>query len=469
MERFAPLALAALLFGCPQTLVVYPDAGAPTDASSRDDAGFAEDAGFAPDGGSTDDDAGSTDAGVEDPCEDEAYCLTVSPVTARVNVREAVTIEATIDNPSGAPLRAALCGEPPRSRRAANRPALVLGQLSYTLEPTANATTFTFRVDEVPPWFFATTFEVDVCLYEEVTERQRATVEVHVRGNVLISAQYQGVFAVASDGRPARGKNGAYPDAVLLDDTITSASALRLTRAGELLVFDPNASPSRIARYALDGQDVRLQTFDYTEAQLGVPEIYYDNVAIFTIAELDDGGFALADTHNSGTATPRVMIWNADGTFRRQLLGGAASDEWRSVAFADGELLIGRSYNIAGDVIRLDPVTGVTLEPPFAADVNRWIFALEPLPDGRVAVGAERLAMVASPGGGAVSVNDIPSGGSAEFRAITRFDDKLLFATGHQGDSENVAMVDGRNFAGWFRVAGSGGPVIVPYGLAYLE
>lgn len=475
MRLAVAFAFAPLLIACPQTVVVYPDGAVPTDAGPGGDAAPTTDAGSVdPDGGATDTgqraDAGPPADGGADPCQGLPYCLTVSPTSARVNVRESVTLETALDNPQGLQLRVDRCQDPPAWRRGPDRPPLVYGEIGYELATSAtNADDFTFSVNEVPPWFFATTFDIALCVYEGSAEvpALRISTEVHVRGNVLISAQYQGVFAVASDGRPAAGIGGRIPDGMLLDDTITSAGALRLASDGTLLVLDANARPSRIARYGLDGQDVRLQTFEYTEQQLGVPEIYYDNVAIFTLAELPDGGIALANTHNSGTSTPRVMIWNSDGTFRRQILGGAVNDEWRSVAARGNELLIGRSYNIAGDVIRLDLGTGAPVEPPFAPDVNRWIYALEPLPDGRVAVGAERLAMVASDGGGAISINDIPGGG--DYRAITGFDDMLLFANEHQGDSENVAVVDGRNFVRWLRVPGSGGPVIVPYGLAYLE
>lgn len=461
-----------VLWGCPQSIVVYPDAGVEADGgSSGADAAERDSSAEAPtDAGPLD--AGAGDGGA-DPCEGEPYCLTVEVEPPRVNVREAATIRALVENPGGADLSVRPCDAgPPRAIRAPNRPALSFDEIEHRLEGPGASDALSFTVDTVPPWFVATTFEIDVCLFEAGASVQRRTASVHVRGNVLFSAGYQGVFAVASDGRPAAGVANAYPQGLLLDDTITYAGALRVAADGSLLVLDPEARPARIARYALDGVDVRLGTFEHQMEQLApVAPISYDNVAKYTIAQLPDGTVALADTHNSGTPDPRVLMWNPDGTFLREIRGSEPQHLWHSVAArSERELAVGMGYNIRGQVVRIDPQTGLELSgPPLTEDLRRYVFGLEPLPDGRLLLAGERIVMIVGDGGAAVSVSDIPNVDGRDWRAVTRFDDRLLVASDHQNDSGNIAVIEGRSFERWLRPEGSGGPVVVPLGLAYLE
>jgi len=473
MRGYLPLLLAFCL-GCPQTVVVIggdaePDSGL-SDAGPNRDAEPSDATDYDRDGGTPVDSGETTDAGSG--CAADDICLQLTPEPARANVRELVTVRAQLDNPQSRVLRMASCEPTPRTTRRAGRPTLIFEEIDYELILDATTGAFTFEVLAVPPWFIATDFKFEVCVYvdQETVPTVRVPVSVHVRGNVVFSAQYQGVFAVASDGRPAQGRNTAYPDGTLLDDTIGRATALHMASDGTLLVLDEDATPPRIARYALTAQDYKVATFAHLAKDLnGAEPLYYDNIAIHSLSEMPNGVVLMADTHSSGTENPRVMMWNPDGSFRREVRGPEIYDLWHAVAArSNDELLVARTLNIQGEVLRLDPQTADALPGgPLTDDLRKIVWDILPLADGRVALAGERLAMFVTSAGGAMTVNNLPSGANQNWRAVARFDDTVLFANEHQGANQNIAVVSGARFERWLRKPS--GPITVPYGLAYLE
>jgi hypothetical protein len=470
MRRVSLFALL-LATGCPQPVQVLDggagagDGGAPRDAGAAQDAGAGADAGGAQD-------AGAGDAGAER-CAGLPFCLTLTPDKTRVDVGEPVTVAAALDNPEGRDVTLGFCAPAPTTERRPGRPALVLSDIEWAadLDPTTGGFTFVVRV--VPPYFLATTFHLEVCAYEggSATPTARAQADLHVRGNVLFSAEYQGVFAVTSGGQPARGVGQAYPRGLLIDATVNRAAGLRLARDGTLLVYDDAANPARLHRFALDATEHRLSTFAFSADDLLTDPIAYDNIGIHQVTELPDGAVAVADSHLSGTPNPRVMIWNADGSFRREVRGGQTQHSWQAMTVGpDGDWLVGMQDNLTNLVLRLDPATGLERpDSPFSGTLPGTIWALEPTPDGQILVVGQRMVTFVGPGGAARAVTDIPGQASRDWVAATVFDDRIVVANDHQGDSENLAVLKDGRFERWLRVEGSGGPVIVPYGVAYLE
>ena len=464
------LALALLLTtGCPQTVQVL-DGGAGGDGGAEDGGAGPADGG-AEDGGAAD--GGAADGGAS-PCAALPFCLTLTPDRGRVNVGERVTVSATLVNPEARSLRMQLCEPEPRAERRPERPELQYSEIEHRVSVDGATGALEFEVQTVPPWFYATTFHVDVCVFEaqDADPALRVPVPIHVRGNVLFSAEYQGVFAVDSSGRPAAGIQGQYARGLVIDQTVSRATALRIARDGTLLVLDDAANPARIHRFMLDGADHRLSTVAHLAADLGgAAPIAYDNVAIHDLAELPDGAIAMADSHLSGTPNPRILVWNPDGTFRREVRGPNVQHSWQAVAAAaEGEWLVGMQDNLRNQVLRVDPATGLELPgAPFSDDLNKTIWAIELMPDGRALVVGDRLVTWLSRQGGAQAVTDIPGMASRDWRAATAFDGRAVVANDHQGDSENLALIRDGHFEGWLRTPGAGGPIIVPYGVAYLE
>ena len=481
--------LAVFVAGCPRAIDVADrpngsgpstsrDASAGTDgsgpAADGGDAGRGGDTGSRTDIGSSQVDAGLPDSGGMPGCGAAPYCFTLAAEPQTVRVREAATLTPQVTNPGNVTLAYSLCAPEPSASRRPMRPALVLSEIEHQLGVDAASGMVSFQVDTVPPWFFATRFGIELCAKgpDPQDPTVRASAEVEVMGNVLVSAAYQGIFAFSSDGVTARGVGDAYPDGTFIDASLQRATGLRLAQDGTLLVHDDGARPSRILRYVLTGPDQLDAAFAHEAAQLnGVDPLYYDNVAIFTIAELPGGGFAMADSHNSGMHHPRIMVWNADGSFRRQILGGTSSDEWYSVgALTQGEFLVGLQVNIRGQVVRVEAATGLYLEPPFSSDFRRTVHVIEPMPDGHVYVAGEWFAARLNDRGGNVPIAGLPDVNRRDWRAITRFGaERVLIANDHQGDTANVAIVRGTQFEAWFRRAGNSAGLIVPYGLVYLD
>ena len=285
---------------------------------------------------------------------------------------------------------------------------------------------------------------------------------------IAFSAEYNGVFAVDSGGRPATGVSNTYPRGLLLDQTVTRPTGLRMSSDGTLLVYDDD-NPARIHRVALDGIEHRLGTFQHLAADLGAAgTIYYDNLGVYQLWELSDGAVAIADTHTSNTPNPRIMVWNADGTFRRQVLKGDSNQHWYAMAAtSEDEWLVAMRDGLEGRVVRVDPNTGITQDPPFTDDYSRRLWAVEPWTDGRVVVAGENLITLITDSAGVRLVTDLPST-SATWIAATSFDGKLVVANQHQGEDQNLALIsEGGRFERWLRIGS--GPVVAPYGVAYLR
>ncbi|MCA9551529.1 MAG: hypothetical protein KC933_15945 [Myxococcales bacterium] len=461
MRRALPLCL--LLTACPQPVrTLGPDAG-----------GDSLDGGAnAPDSGALENplpDGGQQDAGIE-ACPGSPFCLTLTPSKDRVNVGEEAQVTARLSNPEGRPLRITLCDIEPRTERVPGRPALVLSDITYSLVLDDVTGDLKFQVNDVPPFFLATTFHLDVCVTDvgDGGQELQVTVPIHVRGNIVFSAEYNGVFAVDSGGRPATGVSNTYPRGLLLDQTVTRPTGLRMSSDGTLLVYDDD-NPARIHRVALDGIEHRLGTFQHLAADLGAAgTIYYDNLGVYQLWELSDGAVAIADTHTSNTPNPRIMVWNADGTFRRQVLNGDSNQHWYAMAAtSEDEWLVAMRDGLEGRVVRVDPNTGITQDPPFTDDYSRRLWAVEPWTDGRVVVAGENLITLITNSNGVRLVTDLPSI-SATWVAATSFDGKLVVANQHQGEDQNLALIsEGGRFERWLRIGS--GPVVAPYGVAYLR
>lgn len=461
--RRAPLYAALLLVtACRQQVVVYecPDAEAHPDAAPAADAGFADagptDAAQA-DGGPGD--AGEIDAGACDP-----FCFTGLDVSAdTIDVREPVTFTPQVEAAPGVQWTVAV--DDLVFERPAGRPALVPTEVTFELTSTDTDATFVMR--SVPPWFFETTARVTVHVREVGRAvEQSLTATVVVRGNTLMATGAEGhVYAVASDGRPATDGGGS-PDGALLDQLVVTPRAMRLSSAGELLVVDEGASPARILRVALTGKDVLLGELEYLDGD-SAPILRSGASTVYGFTELPDGRVVMPEYAFAGASSApksRLLVWGADGQFEREVWAPSPNEDWRSVdTTPDGDLVV--ADRDADVLTRVDPSTWL-LDGLFLDVLPDTPFTLHSTPDALYVGGIGYILEVAW-GGGRAAVGGLP-GSSSSWRALAGLGDgRLLAARDLQSSTNNLALIEGRQFDRYFRE--DGGPVLQVWGLVYLR
>lgn len=457
------LTLALALVGCRQEVVASAcgDAHAETDAmadASPGDAGSTDAQGM---------DAGASDAAAEDAMPScEPFCLLSVTVSAPVaDVKEAVTLTPVLDAIGSGPWE--ISAPSWRAERAPGRPAVVPAEL--TVSVSASATQVTFVVQEVPPWFFETTFIVTVRVRDAAsgfTDSLEAAVKI--RGNVLLSGGVDGkVYAVASDGRPAAGVGGRLADGALLDQLVETPRAMQLLADGTLLVHDEAARPPRIGRFELTGKDVSVGELQYRDGQ-GMSVFHNEQNAAYGLALLPDGRAIYPEYHFAGASNEpksRLMVWRADGTFERSVWAPSSTEQWRGATTApDGKVLVAdRGLDV---VTRYDPTT--------------WLpdgTVVDMLPDAAYAVEATERALYVTGyqfiwevgwAAGRAAIADLP-GSSSTWRGITAYEGgRLLAIRDTQDAATNVVLIEGRRFVRYFRVANAG-PVISPSAIEYLR
>lgn len=475
--------LALLASACGQDVVAPPctthdaessvDAGALSDAAREDSGERPSDAGGADGGGldATAPDAAPIDAG--NPACPGRYCLTgLVASSTRVNVREAVMLTPTVDNPDGLALTFSASPAELVGVRRPGRPAVVLSELGVQLDVDSATGVTTFRITEVPPWFMATTFRIRVRAAAGAGPSAYAEAEVHVRGNTAYSGTYSDrarVYAVASDGRPARATGAGLTSGELITQLARAPAALLLSRDGSLLVHDSGgpSSPPRILRFELTGHDQQLARFAEQDGQ-GQVLLDRDPTYPYSLAELPDGRVAVADYEFSRTNKSRVLVYAADGSHVATFPSPEPMATWTGIGAApSGEILVTR-LDGGGRVERLDPGTGAVLGV-LVDGLPSSARAVLGRPDGSVYVSGDGF-VVRTMGAQRSLVGVLPGSTTAPWRVLAAGSDGYVWAAHDElSDSAAPIVVDGRTVRGTLRRPGAGNVSTTVRGMAYLE
>lgn len=487
LVRSSLLALTALVGACSQEIVVVqcdahatgadgavPPADAATDAGRGDsstlDGQVAADAADASDAGNAD--GGAGDGGV-DPCAGGSYCLRgLVADKPRANVREVVTLTPTIENPGGVTLAFSVRPLEITSTRLPNRPALRLAdiQLELTVQPDGTAT---FRVVEVPPWFIATTFHLRVYASGPSGPEVFAETDVHIRGNTVLSISASegfNVFAVASDGRPARAVTAGSTKGQLVRGAASSPRALLMSQSGTLLVLDTGPTPRRILRFELTGENVQIGELATVDGQAAA--LFSEtNTSFFMLAETADGHIIATDYDSSRQPRSRIVVWNADGTFARFITPLDTSLVWGGAGVrANGEILAMVRDGSTSRVMRLDLQSGMELAPPLADTLQSNGRAVLGIAGGDAYAGVDGAVMLVRPGGVKIRISTLPTQTFDYWQILAPYDQgRILASRDTSSDSTNVAIIADRDFVDWLRPTGVSGVSGSVYGMAYLE
>lgn len=454
---------------CRQQVVVYecddashsPVDGGPVDRDAGEDAGLdaAQDAGSL-DGEAPD--TGELDAGGCDP-----FCFTAVQVSQdRVNVGEVATLTPVVEAAAGVQWTTRVDPMEVVAQRPPQRPAFAASDAVIQLQ-LSGTTQAGFVVQDVVPWFFETRFAIRV----HVREVGRAfelsqTVEVVVRGNVLMSGGTEGrVYGLGSDGRPATG-GGRFSGGILLSQLVEAPRAMVLGKDGQLLVHDDTPPSARIKRFELTGPDILAGALDYQDGNQD--SLFRNGSPTYGFTQLPDGSTVFPEYSFAGPSNdPKsvLIVWNTAGQLDRKVWAPSPNEEWRSaVTDPDGKVLVvDRAQQI---VARYDPATwlpdGIIVDqlsgPPSA------LFAGE---DALYIGGFNFITEASWTTGGRAAISGLP-GSSSSWRSITSMGGgRLLAARDTQSDTQNIAIIEGRQFQGWFRQPG--GPVLQPISLVYLR
>jgi hypothetical protein len=477
------LTLALLASACGQEVVAPPctdhDAAPPGDAGPTSDAASADAGPLGPDAEAGD--AGPRDAVAQDASPSDAgnpacpgrYCLTALVASStRVDVREVVTLTPTVDNPGGQALTFSASPAELVGARRPGRPAVVLSELGIQLDVDAATGVTTFRITEVPPWFMATTFRVRVRAEAAGGPSAYAEAEVHVRGNTVYSGTYSDrarVYAVASDGRPARATGPGLTSGELITQLARAPAALLLSRDGSLLVHDSGgpSSPPRLLRFELTGHDQQLARFAEQDAQ-GQVLLDRDPTYPYSLAELPDGRVALVDYDFSRSPKSRVLLYAADGGHSATFVAPEPLAIWTGIGVGPGGELLVTRLDGGGRVERLDPATGVALGV-LVDGLPSSARAVLGRPDGSVYVSGDGY-VVRTAGAQRSLVGVLPGSTSAPWRILAPGSDgHVLAANDELSDSAAPVVVDGRTVIGPLRRPGAGNISTTLRGMAYLE
>lgn len=479
LRSLALPALALCAASCVQDIVVVECDGHET--TSGDGGAEVADAraGDASAGDASRQDTGAPDAGAMDaaapdatasPCGAMPYCIVrLDRSIGRVNVRESATLTPVIENPRGTALTFRVGAL--TSTRAPNRPPLVLSEI--TASATADASgQIRFVVGDVPPWFIATTFRVQLFAKGPSSSDPEvsAVATVHVRGNTVFSSGVGGaIYAIASDGRPATSPNAGNTSGALINSQsiVREPRGLLVNSKGQLIAYDGGTNPPRLRRFELTGENVMLQDFASVDgAQMQI--LYADNTSHHSIAELPDGKIVVGDYQFTRSIESYLQVWNDDGSYARRVQQTTADANYSSVSTrANGELLVVDRNNSNTRVLRFDSTSFTELSPPLADTIASGR-AIVSTPDGGAYVGGDGFVLQISPTGGKAMVNGVPGGASSYWRVVARYDEgRVIAANDTQGSDNNIILVQGRTNLGFLRK--TPGPIVQVSGLAYLE
>ena len=468
-STFVPCLLLLAASACRQQVVVYEC----VDASHAD----AADAGSTTmDSGGLDAepmDSGPADVGPGDsgqPIDSGAcdpFCFTGVDVSASVvDVGEFATLTPIVNAANGVQWTVRLDLSEVVAERPVGRPVFATGDAEVLLETTGSSAA-QFRVFNVAPWFFETRFIITVHVREVGRAvEQSQTVEVVVRGNVLMSTGAEGrIYAMGSDGLPATG-GGVYANGTLISQFVQAPRSMVLSRDGSLLVHDESMNLPRIKRFTLTGADVLADELEYTDGSQN--SLFRFGSTTYAMAELPDGSVVFPEyafSGPSGAPKSRLMVWDANGSFVREVWAPSPEEDWRTAATApNGHLVVvdreGRSAT------RYDPSTwqpaGLILD-----QLSGTPYGLHGTDDALYIGGSNYLLEASWAGGGRAAVSGLP-GSSFIWRGMTGYEGgRLLCARDSQTDDTNIALIEDRQFVRWFRKPG--GPVTTPFSLVYLH
>ncbi|MFO0726775.1 MAG: hypothetical protein U1E65_23510 [Myxococcota bacterium] len=484
MKTRALAAAVAALFSsaCGQTIVVVqcdghagedretPDAGA-------DDRGHAEDAAEPTDAGGMDalpgmDVVVTPDGGPS--C--GRYCIrSVSASSIRVNVREPVTLTPTVENPGNVVLSYSVKPAQIPLTRGVDRPAAVLSELTISLsvDPTSGAATF--RLDDVPPWFMSTTFELAIYAKGPAPgdPEVSASALVTVRGNALYSSFYNGdyrVFGLASDGRPTTATDHALTHGELLSTLVRTPRGMLLRKNGHLLVYDDGLTPPGILEFELTGHDQQTSSFAVRDGQ-NMPLFDDTNSSPYQLAELLDGRIAMVDTVFSRNPTSRLVLFKADGTFDRVIVASSPTTTWSGVAIREnGEILLPVRDSSMSRVERYDPTTTQRLMPDFIENLPATVRAVLGVPGGGAYVAGDGYVLLIGPTGSRSAVSPLPGSTSTYWRVLAPYEPgRVLAGNDETSETEGLDLIEGRTWVRPLRAMGAGNFSTNLYGGVFLE
>ncbi len=454
----------ALVLGCEKITVLEcddashadaePDGGLLDKDASPVDTGEVGDAGGELDGGS---DAGNPG------CSGGGYCIeALVPSVEVANVREMVVLTPTVRDDGQVLAFSGATAE----ITAARRPGLPDARLSdlsltYSVDPVTGVAQF--LVSEVPTWFSTTTFTVRVHATATGGPDVSAEASVTVRGNIALSG-YSDVYTVASDGLPAKSVNFTQGRLLSGSSFVDSPEDLWMARDGTLLVYDDGASPPRIRRFALDGENSQLPDFQFED---GATPIIDSSQTGTGLTQLSDGRVVLIDYYYARSQETVVHVWNEDGTFSHSFNAPNPNAAWSGAAADDmGHLFVLESMT-NGRLIQIDPATGFE-QRAVTTDISTGLNLLW-RPDGAFYVGLSGSVIRVSPQGGKQMVSGLPTG-SESYRHLAAFGSARVITTrSTSSESTNVVLIENTENVGFFRQAGVGGPVFTPYGIASFE
>ncbi|MBK6690005.1 MAG: hypothetical protein IPG45_36400 [Deltaproteobacteria bacterium] len=462
----------AAFWGCGQEITVLQcdghvdvDAGVTGDTGPFDsgtpDLGMAD---LGVDGGTPGDTGPEPDSGVMG-CNGATYCLTDLVVSAEeAPVRTAVTFTPTVDNPQSKVLtyRVELAG----SSRRPELPALVLSDITHTINVDPNTGLVTFLVTEVPTWFASTTFEIRLYAKGPGNEPEvNVSASVKIKGNLVISSGSI-IYAMASDGRPARSQNFTQGRFISGQSFVRTPRDLLLARDGSLVVYDFGAVPHRLRRFDLSGENSLLQDFEFQDANQ-MPYLERSD-ASRGLAQLPDGRYGAVDYSFSRTPKSRIVLFNENGSYAATLTALDPNVEWAGLTTTPAGELVTLERGTDGRLVTLSPSTGA-VTGMIAQGVSNG-FTVTRSDDGFYYVGLTSGVIRISAQGARQMVSGIQTGTSDWYQYFSPFGPTSMAISRDFGsESDNVGIVVGTMFTGWLRQAAVNNPYLTPSGLAYLD
>jgi hypothetical protein len=477
MTRSAALLVALLTAGCGQKIVVIEcdgsQNGADGTATGSDGPILNGDGDFILDGGMTGSDAQlGVDAMMQNDggsvtCANAPYCIRMlSASSARANVGDIVTFTPQVDNPQHMPLVFHVDPTELQASRRAGLPPAHLADLTLSLSASSSTGHAVFVLSTVPTWYAGTTFTVRLHASATGGPDVYADSTVTIRGNTLLADQ--SVYAVASNGAPAKSVNFMHGELISGASFVDTPRNLVLAQDGTLVLYDWGATPPRLRRFDLSGENVGLGDFASTDAMM-MPLIPDDNGA-HGMVQLMDGRFALAVFSASHTPHSSIVLWKSNGDFDRVLRATDPIVEWSSVAAnpTSNELWVLESAT-AGSLFRLNPDSGA-VGAAIATDIDtgRSVVAIA---DSHAYVGTEGAILRVTPANGGKQMIGMLQGGAFDYwNALAAFSDgRVMAASDNMSDFMGLVIIDQATSLGFLRQSNAGNVVIEPLGLVYLE